>query len=212
VQVALSPEDKNKLEYFTQEAMNDAKTISDEIEEKTEREFQEKIDEGEKKILAEINNFIQQETEKIKKEKVLEVSQANVKSRKDYFKYGDAVELRVMDIVSEKLKSFIASESYGEYLFESCKNIIEKTGTDIDILYMPGDEELVTVKVRTRLENSGKDISRVKFKKDAAIKVGGLRFYDHTRNIIISGVFDEKTERAKELLNSIIGPKFMAVR
>jgi len=203
---------EDKLKNFTNEAMEDAKRITDEIERTTKQEYQAKIEEGEKNILAEINNFISQETEKIKKEKSLEISQVNIKSRQDYFKYGDNVALNIFEIVSEKLKNFINSESYGDYLLNSCRNVINKTGTDIDILYMPADEELVTVKIKNKLENSGENISRVEFKKDESIRIGGLRFYDRARNIVINGVFDEKTARAKELLNSIIGPRFTAIK
>ena len=208
--MALSIEDK--LKKFTDEAMNDAKRISGEIKANIKKEFEEKIDEGEKQILEEMTGFIQQETDKIKKEKSLEISQANIKTKHDYLKYGDSVELRVFEIINEKLKKFIASESYGDYIFKSCKNVIEKTGTDIDILYMPADEELVTVKIKDIFEDSGIDMSQVGFIKDESIKIGGLRFYDRAKNIMINGVFDQKTDRAKELLNSIIGAKFTAVR
>ena len=206
--MALSNE--QKLRNFAVEAMNDAKEISEEIETKTKREFQEKLDDGEKKLLGQIYNYIQQEIAKIKKEKGLEISQANINSKHDYFKYGDSVSLRVFETVSEKLKDFMESGDYAEYLFESCKNVIEKSGTDIDILYMPKDEEIIITEIKNKF-NRLPDISQIRFIKDETIKIGGLRFLDRAKNILINDVFDEKTERAKELLNSIIGPQFMSV-
>ena len=202
-----------KLKNFAHEAMDDAKHISDEIERQTKREFHEKTKDGRKKILAQIQSHIQSETEKIKKEKSLEISQINVKTRQDYFKYSDTISSRVFESVNEKLENFMESkpENYENYLFCSCKNVIEKTGTDIGIFYMPKDEEIMTVNVRNRLEGLF-DISRVEFIKDETIKIGGLRFFDHIKNILINDVFDEKTDRAKELLNSIIGPQFTSVK
>ena len=203
--------DEQKLKAFADEAMRDAKQISVKIEEQTKHEFKEKIDEGRKKIAAHEKDYILSETEKIKKEQNLEVSQANIKSRQDYFKYSDSVSSRVFSTVLEKLNKFVESEEYEVYLFESCKNVIEKSGADVGIFYMPKDAEIMTVNVRNKLAELF-DISQTKFIKDGTIKIGGLRFFDRTKNILINDVFDEKTDRAKELLNSIIGPQFMSVR
>jgi len=209
--VPLSSEEK--LKNFANEAKNDAKQISEEIERRTKLEFQEKTKDGKKKILAQMQSYIQQETDKIKKEKSLEISQANVKTRQDYFRYADTISSRVFESVNAKLKNFMESnpEEYEDYLFQSCKNVIEKTGTDIGIFYMPEDEEIMTVKIKNKL-NGLSDMSQIEFIKDETIKIGGLRFFDHMKNILINDVFDEKLERAKELLNSIIGPHFTSVR
>jgi len=207
--MAISNEEK--LKNFADEAMNDAKKISDEIETKTNLEFQKNIEEGDKKLLGQMYNYIQHEIENIKKEKGLEISKANIKSRQDYFKYGDSVSLRVFEIVSGKLKNFMESEDYHEYLFGCCKNVIEKAGTDIDILYMPKDEEIINGEVKNKLAGLF-DMSRIEFIKDETIKTGGLRFFDRARKILFNDGFDEKTERAKELLNSIIGPQFTSVK
>jgi len=202
-----------KLKNFAHEAMDDAKHISDEIERQTKREFHEKTKDGRKKISVQIQAYIQSETEKIRKEKSLEISQANVKTRQDYFKYSDTISSRVFESVNEKLENFmnLKHEDYGNYLFCSCKNVIEKTGTDIRVFYMPKDEEIMTLSVKNKLAVLF-DISQVEFTKDETIKIGGLRFFDHAKNILINDVFDEKTERAKELLNSIIGPQFTSVK
>lgn len=203
--------DEEKLKNFENEAMNDAKRASEEIERRTKLEFQEKTKDGRKKIFAQSQNYIQNETEKIKKEKSLEISQANIKARQDYFKYSDTISSRVCESVDEKLADFMKSGDYENYLFLSCKNVIEKTGTDIGIFYMPGDEEIMTGIIKNKLAEIF-DMSQIEFIKDETIKIGSLRFFDHARNILINDVFDEKKERAKELLNSIIGPQFTAVR
>ena len=93
-----------KLKNFASEAMDDAKRISEEIERQTKIEYQEKTKDGRKKIHAQIQNHIEKETEKIRKEKSLEVSQANVKTRQDYFKYADTISSRVFESVEEKLR------------------------------------------------------------------------------------------------------------
>ena len=206
--MALSNEEK--LKNFADEAMNDAKKISEEIENQTQKEFQEKLDDGDKKLLSRMYGYIQTEIEKIKKENSLEISQANVQSRQDYFKYGDSAARKVFEIVSDRIKAFMESDGYAEYLFECCKNVLEKAGTDMDILYAPKDEEIITGKVKNRLAGLF-DISQVGFVKDATIKTGGLRFFERGKNILVNDGFDEKTERAKELLNSLIGPHFMSI-
>ena len=208
--MALNSEEE-KLENFADEAMSDAKKISGEIEETTKREFQEKLKDGEKKIVAQMNSYIQHESEKIKKEKSLEISQAEIKTKQDYFRYIHCVASNVLETVYEKIKDFKKSGEYINYLFECCKNVMEKTGADIDVFYMPDDEEFMTSKVRERLSGIF-DLSGTEFKTDETIKTGGLRFFDRGKNIFINDVFDEKTERAKELLYSEIGPQFTGVR
>jgi hypothetical protein len=210
--MALSSEEE-KLKNFTGEAMNDAKKISGEIKERTKREFREKLDAGEKKIIEQMDSYIRHETEKIKKEKSLEISHEEIKIKQDYFRHIDSIASRVFETVARKLIEFKKSEEYTDYLVECCKNVMEKTGTDIDVFYMPEDEELVTVKVKDKLGGIF-DAPQTKFKSDETIKTGGLRFFcgGSGKNVYINDVFDEKTERAKELLHAIIGPQFMGVR
>jgi len=208
--MALSSDEK--LKNFAGEAMNEAKKISGEIREQNEREMREKTDEGEKRINAKINNYIRHETETIKKEKSLEISQAEIRAKQEYFKYIDSVSTRVFEAVAAKLKDFAGSGEYTDYLTDCCINVMEKTGTSIAVSYMPQDEETVagTVKNILRKKIAG-DISRAEFIRDEAIKSGGLRFFDRAKNLFVNDVFDEKTARARELLHAIIGPYFTGV-
>lgn len=207
--MALSNEEK--LKNFEDEVMSEAKKIIEEIENKTKQEFEEELDEGEEKLLEKIYAYIQNEIDKIRKEKSAETAQIDIKLRQDYFRYIDSVSLRVFNSVTQKLQDFMKSAEYADYLFESCKNVMEKTGTDIDIFFMPEDEEIMTGKVRDRLAAIFDDISHIEFKSDETIKTGGIRFFNRARHILINDSFDEKTERAKELLNSIIAPQFTAI-
>ena len=211
--MALSSDEK--LRNFAGEAINDAKQISEEMERQTKHDFNEKIRDGKKQILTRMQNYVQQETEKIKKEKSLEISQANVKTRQDYFKYTDTISSQVSQSVHSELRKFMESSGksggYELYLFQSCKNIMENSGNKISVFYSPKDESVTTVNVKNKLEEIF-DISRIEFVKDETIKTGGLRFYDHVKNILINDAFEEKAERAKELLNSIIGPQFSSVK
>jgi len=198
--------DEEKLQNLADEAMNDAKKVSGEIQEKTNREFEEKVDDGEKKLLYEIYNYIQNEIDKIRKQKSLEVSRVNIKAQQEYFKYGDAIQEQVFGNVKRRIKSFTESTDYETYLLESCKNVIGKSGTELDILYMPKDEKVIN-NVKSRLQSAG----GINFKPDESISFGGLKFFSRSRNILINDAFDEKMERAKELLSSLIGPKFTAI-
>ena len=106
---------------------------------------------------------------------------------------------------------FTDSGEYAPYLFACCKNVMEKVGTDIDIFYRPSDEGVISAQVKNRLAASF-DISQAAFMPDETIKTGGLRFFCREKNVFINEVFEEKTERAKELLHSIIGPLFAGVK
>ncbi|MCL1793830.1 MAG: V-type ATP synthase subunit E family protein [Oscillospiraceae bacterium] len=206
--MALSSGDK--LKNFAEAVTGDAKQICGQIEQQAKKELQEKTKAGKAKILAETQEYIHRETEKIKKEKSLEISKANIKARQEYFKYGDAVSSQVFLSVQKKLSAFIKSGSYTDYLLQSCKNVLEKTGADVGIFYMPDDEKTMET-VKAELEN-GFDLAKTEFIKDETIKGGGLRFFDHAKNVLINDVFEEKTERAKELLNFIISPHFTSVK
>jgi len=207
--MALSSDEK--LKNFAGEAMNEAKKISGEIQEQNNRELREKLEEGEKKIDAKTGGYIRNETERIKKEQSLEISQAEIKTRQEYFKYIDSVSSRVFEAAAKKLGEFIGSDAYADYLARCCVNVMTKTGPGIDVLYMPGDEALMAGTVKDRLAGLF-DLAQTGFLKDETIKTGGLRFFDRGKNLFVNDVFDEKTERAKELLHDIIGPQFTGVR
>jgi len=200
--------DEEKLQNLAAEAISDAAKISGEIRERVQKEFQEKLEDGEKKLLADMYNYIQTEIEKIRREKSLEISQANIKSRQEYFRYSDSISRRVFERVYIKLKEFTESENYEKYLLASCENVLRKVNgeDEIDILYMPKDEGIIN-KIKSQIKFG----DGTRFKKDEFIHVGGLRFFNRKKNIMINDVLDEKIERAKELLSSIIGPQFTAI-
>lgn len=206
--MALSSE--GKLKNFADEVKSDAKQICDQIRQQTKTELHEKTKEGKEKILAGSREYILQETEKMKREKSLEISKANIKARQEYFKYGGELSSKIFEAVRKKLEIFKKSGAYGDYLLQCCKNVMEKNKTDLAVFYMREDGEIMTKKVKAELEKSfGPDSAE--FMEDETIKTGGLRFFDRAKNILINDVFDEKTERAKELLNSIISPHFTSI-
>ena len=198
--------DEEKLQNLADEAIDDAKKVSGEIQQKTKQEFEEKVDDGEKKLLADVYSYIQNEIDKIRKQKSLEISQVNIKTQHEYFKYGDNIQVQVFENVRQHLKKFIESKDYETYLSESCKNVIEKSGTDLDIFYMPSDEKVIN-NIKSQIQFS----ENIDFKQDESIIIGGLKFFIRSKNILINDAFDEKIERAKELLSSLIGPKFTAI-
>ena len=199
---------EEKLKNFAGEVTGEARQICEQIDGQAQNELQEKTKEGKEKILSESREYILIETERIKKEKSLEISKANIKSKQDYFKYGDEVSSRVFERVQKKLAAFMESEAYASYLLECCKKEMEKT-EELRIYYMPEDEKTITEKVKPEL---GFDTAKTEFIKDETIKMGGLRFFDPAKNTLINEAFDQKTERAKELLNSIVSPHFTSVK
>jgi len=207
--MALSSE--GKLKNFADEVKSDAKQICDQIKQQTKTELHEKTKEGKEKILAESREYILQETGKIKREKSLEISKADIKARQEYFKYGGELSSKIFEAARKKLEVFKKSGAYGDYLLQCCKNVMEKTGGGLSVFYMREDGEIMTDKVKTELEKSFGS-GRAEFIEDETIKTGGLRFFDRAKNILINDVFEEKTERAKELLNAIISPHFTSVK
>ena len=207
--MALSGEDK--LKKFATEVTNEARQISGQIEAQTSSELEEKTKSGKEQILAWAKDYIEQETQKIKKEASLEISRANINSKHDYFKYIDSVCQEVFDAVKQKLDEFAKSEDYVSYLFLCCKNVIENLGTNIGIFYMPEDERLVTEKIKGELSNLF-ELGSAEFIKDSTIRLGGLRFFDHEKNILINEVFEDKAERAVEMFYSLASPKFTSVK
>jgi vacuolar-type H+-ATPase subunit E/Vma4 len=197
--VALSREEK--LKNFASEVTNEARLICEQTENQVKAELEQKTKEGKDEIFARTQDYILSETEKIKKENSLEISKANILARQDYFKYGDEVSSKVFGEVRKKLAAFAASDRYFDYLLQSCRNVTEKTA-GIDIYYMPEDEPLIA-----GLEKRS-DFGGAKFIKDDTIKSGGLRFFDRAKNRLINDGFEEKIERAKQLLNLIISPHF----
>lgn len=188
-----------KLKNFEYEAMTDAQRVCDEIKATTKQELQDKIDAGEKQILADIYEFMQDTIGKIRKEKSLEISRAGIDYRHEYLRYSDTMFVGIFEKVDERLKMFLASDEYFKYLKTSCINIIDKLGEKINILYKPGDEDLI-IKLKSQINSED-----VNFIPDEDIKVGGLRFRDIEKNILINDILDEKIARSKEMLTASIG-------
>ena len=206
--------DEEKLQNLEAEAVSDAKKISGEIQENTKREFEEKVEDGEKKLLADIYAYIQNEINQIRREKNLEISRVNIETQHEYFRYGDAAPERVFENVRQRLKTFTESKDYETYLLESCRNVIQKSGSELDIMYMPKDEKIIN-NIKNQIQSSNNinniNINNINFKADAGITLGGLKFFNKSKNIMVNDAFDEKMQRAKELLSSLMGPQFTAI-
>ena len=202
---------EEKLKNFAAEAMGEAKKISGEIEARTKSELNEKLSEGQTKINERINGHIRHETEKIKKEQSLAASQAEIRTKHDYLKYIDSISEKTLGLAAEKLKDFANSEKYPDYLFECCSNVLQKFGPDMDIFYRPSDEEIMISQIKKRL-GALFTLSGTVFIADKTIKKGGLKFLHRDENVFINDAFEEKTERAKKLLHSMIGQLFAEVK
>ena len=203
IYMALTNEEK--LKKFEDETMSDALKICDEIKEKTKLDFQEKLNAGDKQILSEIYDFMQNSIGEIRKEKSLEISHAGIEYWHEYLKYSDTIFAGILEKVREKLNKFLLSDEYFDYLKNSCINVINKIGAQIDILYMKRDENII-LKLKAQLPNDAG--AAINFIADEEIKIGGLRFRDKTTNILINDILDEKFARSKELLTEFIGLLF----
>lgn len=192
----------DKLQQFENETMNDAQKVCDEIKEKIKLEFQEKLEAGETKLLNEFYELVQSSVKEVRKEKSLEISNASIKYWHEYLKYSDAIFTGILDKVREKLNKFVLSAEYADYLKKSCIHVIDKLGSQIEILYMSRDKKIID-EIKSQLpDNVGTEIN---FIADEEIKIGGLRFRNMKNNVLINDILDEKIARSKEMLTEAIG-------
>ena len=196
---------EEKLVRFENEAMGDAQKACDEIREKIKSEFQTKVEAGEKKLFGEFDDFVQSAAEEIRKEKSMEISHASIEYWHEYLKYSDTIFSGIIDKVRDKIEKFLVSDGYVDYLKSSCVNIIDRFGVQIEILYMPRDEKIISELKSQLSANIGAELN---FIVDEEIKIGGLRFRDTSVNILINDSLDEKIARSGELLTTAIGLLF----
>lgn len=210
----MSVRDEEKLMRFVNEALGEAEEIASRIEAEVSAEESKRLEEGERKILAEAYAHIQSELKNIRRENSQTLSRKIIESRRELLLYREQIMGKVFDMTREKLVGFTAGESYRNWLVQLCVDVLRKQSASFTIYLSPKDMqykynilEALDALLDEKLEYGTSDAAPVySVTPDKNIKLGGARFYSSARGISIDATLDDGLNAERSHFNSLLGP------
>lgn len=197
----------NKLSNFSMEALTKAQEISNQILSQVEKDRSRLFEEGIKAIKTEVDEKINISKAKIDEKISYDLSHLNIEKRQNFLIHREEVSKKIYEAVKAKLLNYTGTSDYVEHLKRLCTAVITGYGRTWEI-YLSKEDIRHTDILRAHIESLRQDIGKpneISFTEDKNIRLGGLRFYDKNRGIMINETLDQSLEQSKNDFTSMLG-------
>ncbi|MHC1693944.1 MAG: V-type ATP synthase subunit E [Eubacteriales bacterium] len=197
----------SKLGNFSMEALTKAQEISSQILSQVEADRSRLYEEGVKAIRAEVDDKININKAKIDERISYDISHLNIEKRQNFLLHREAVSKRIYEAVKSRLLDYTKTDEYVEHLKRLCAAVITGYGRTWEIYLSKEDmkhAEVLGAHIESLRQDMGKR-NEITFTEDKNIRLGGLRFYDKNRGIMINETLDQSLEQSKNDFTSMLG-------
>lgn len=178
-----------KLEHFNKVALEQATKKRDKILQQMKKEKEALITQKREEFKIQAEEFLKKELQSIEKEKNEIISKAFLESRELVSKKREETKKNVFIEVKEKIRKFVKSEHYKEYLL----NLIIKS------CKLAGEGELIVLLKEEDIDLIFKEVEKLPFKislKAENEAFGGCKVINKTLNILIDNTISKKINEA----------------
>ncbi|WP_458862712.1 V-type ATP synthase subunit E [Acidaminobacterium chupaoyuni] len=192
----------DKLEHFRSVILNDADAQSKEILRQIEEEIRRRVDVASKKLKEENERYIREEAARIKAEAGRKVSQKMMEDKRDLFIRRGEVARKIANDVIGRLKRWVETPEYGEYLHLAVKNCFKQ---------LPEGEDAVIISCRPQDLAKVEEILARGHKRPytvaqkESIRLGGIRLECPSKKVAVDHTLDSAFEETKGHIAEYIG-------
>ena len=184
---------EKKLIFFKQTVEEEAIEQKLKIESETQEEKKIRIEEAKKRLLEESKRRLEEQKAKIEREYKQYTSKEIYLKRKELLLKRDEIIAEIFEGVTEKIKNFMNTHDYYEYLLNCVKDAAKQFDCKELTIFlknedMPKGESLICSFPELKLE----------IKENPSILVGGIIIKKSGTNLITDDSFDHKLKEAKE--------------
>ena len=200
--------DEQKLQYFADVTISEAEEISRGIIDEVTQMKAKRLTEIENEIQQAIYDFIQGEIAKIRRKNTLEFSQMELELRQTLLKRREEISHIVYSAVHDKLVDFTDSAEYKQHLLDITTKALGVIGYNCDLYVSVKDSAMEGELLEhiAKLRHSDDGLSGIHVAADKNIKIGGIRFYERERGLLINETLDDKLDKSKDSFGKLIGP------
>ena len=164
-----------------------AKEQSDAIHKEVEQFRKQEIEKATQEGIKDAYELIQKEIGTKKSQIVSDIARREQNSRKELFIKRNEITQSVFDDVREKLKDFVNSDDYTQYLKRSAQQIAELFGDNDCVVYIKEQDSNKVDMIKTIITDC-----TVEF--DESIELGGIKAYCKALNILADNTLDSKLD------------------
>ncbi len=164
-----------------------AKEQSDAIKREVEQFKKQEIEKANQEGIKDAYELIQKEIGTKKSQIVSDIARREQNSRKELFNKRNEITQSVFDDVREKLKDFVNSDDYTQYLKRSAQQIAELFGDNDCVIYIKEQDSNKVDMIKTIITDC-----TVEF--DESIELGGIKAYCKALNILADNTLDSKLD------------------
>lgn len=188
-----------KLSLFSKLLQQD---ISNEVSEKInelEKEYEIRIKENKEQVDQKAAEIIERAQKRAEIKKVEYISKAHMQTKREYMQAKEKQVSRFMDVLSNQIEAYTATESYGEYLEKLVMGCKELVGESDLVVYMTTqDLQRYQEHIVNCFEKLGINKSTLNFKEKDAIMLGGLIIENQMRTMRIDLSIASRMREQKE--------------
>lgn len=190
---------EQKLSLFSKLLQQD---ISNEVSEKInelEKEYEIRIKENKEQVDQKAAEIIERAQKRAEIKKVEYISKAHMQTKREYMQAKEKQVSRFMDVLSNQIEAYTATESYGEYLEKlvmGCKELIGES--DLVVYMTTQDLKRYQEHIVNCFEKLGINKSTLNFKEKDAIMLGGLIIENQMRTMRIDLSIASRMREQKE--------------
>lgn len=177
---------EDKMSKFTEAVLADAEQEKQHIMEQLEEEKAQRLKKAEEDILKEAFDFIQHEVAQIKISTGKELSLRNLEIRKELLNRRNKLTMQVFDKVRDRIKEYCTKDQYKEDLSEIIAGSVNELGADGTVILCRNEDSAI---INDIVKEKGFNIA---VQTDTTIKLGGLRFANEAKGLLIDETFDSK--------------------
>jgi V/A-type H+-transporting ATPase subunit E len=180
-----------KLEHFNKVALEEAAKKRDEILQQMKKEKEALINQKREEFQVQAQEFLKAELQYIEKEKNEIISKAFLEARELVSKKREEIKKSVFDEIEEKIKNFVRSDHYKEYLL----NLITKS------CKLTGEGELIVLLREKDINLVSEEVSKLPLKISLKAEdevFGGCKVINKSLNTFIDNTISKKIKESMD--------------
>lgn len=188
-----------KLNTFSSLVMRDVSQKRDNLVDNMKKKHDEIMAQKEEEYREESMAQIQQKLVEVQKKENQQVLQAELDARKQLLLYRDEIINDVMRAVEDKLKTFMNSPEYKQWLIGRIERAVLEVGKGRKVVYVFGDD----LKLKEEIEKLSMNAEITVKAADEKDFLGGAKVYNTDRRVSVDYSFKEMlAEEKKSFLQS----------
>ncbi|MDD6484381.1 MAG: V-type ATP synthase subunit E family protein [Clostridiales bacterium] len=184
-----------KLNTFSSLVMRDASGKREGMIDSMQKKHDAIIAEKEAQYREEASTQLQLNTIEAKKKENQQVLQAELDAKKQLLLYRDSIINEVMLEVSDKLKEFMKTDEYREWLMRRTERALLEVGKGSKLVYVSGDD----LKYKDEIIALSEDYSTISVQAaDEKDFIGGVKVFNPDRRVSVDYSFKEMLAEEKK--------------